>query len=149
MRLRPWALTLVLPLLLGVTACGDDEDDVTGPAGLSGTFTLVSIDGEDLPLAEDTEDSTGGTCTEELTSFKLTFNTGGNGTAAFSGRTNCDTGGAFQTLSFTAPFSFEVNGDRLKLNFGDGDPEEWRFTRSGNTLTLRDEDDSVWVFRKG
>ncbi len=106
------ALITVL-LSVNLTACGGDDDEPSGGGNpLVGTWVGTS---------------TSGLYTIETTKCKVVFNS--NGTGIFSewkesGREDTDN------------FNYSYSGSTLTMDWGDGSPEKWTFTISGNQLHL-------------
>lgn len=45
-------------------------------------------------------------------------------------------------------FNYTINSNKVVIDYGDGDPETWTFTVSGNTLNMTAEDDVKYSFTK-
>ncbi len=121
---------LILATVLGgglLTAC---DGDSTGPGGIFGTYTLVSIDGENLPVTLQILDTE-----VEITAGSLRLNSDNTYTMSLTmtveGTT--DTGDVSGT--------FTVDGSTIDFDEG------FTGTVSGNTLTVSDEGVAL-VFRK-
>ncbi len=125
-------LILTTAVLAGglLTACGDD-DDITGPESIAGTYILQTVNGDALPATVQGV---------EVSAASIQLNS--NGT---------------YTLSLTTEFfgeqtdtgTFTVDGSTVNfLDEGDVDEGD-RFTGtiSGDTLTIVDEG-NTFVFRK-
>lgn len=45
-------------------------------------------------------------------------------------------------------FTYTLNSNKVVIDYGDGDPETWIFSVSGNTLNMTAEDDVKYRFTK-
>jgi hypothetical protein len=119
---------LILATVLGgglLTAC---DGDGTGPGGIFGTYTLVSVNGEELPV------EVGGT---EYIAGWIRLNSDSTFTASLT----IDLGSGPVTDSDSGTFA--VDGSTIDF-FGE---IGFSATVSGNTLTIREGVDT-FVFRK-
>jgi hypothetical protein len=118
--------SLILATVLGgglITACGDS----TGPGSIFGTYTLVSINGEQLPVDLDGIEVSAGWVRLDSDS-------------TYAASLTADFGSGPETETTTGNFAVEGS----TIDFDEG---LLTGTVSGNTLTLIDNW-GTWVFRK-
>jgi hypothetical protein len=117
--------SLILATVLGCglsTACGDS----TGPGGIFGTYTLVSINGENLPVTRQILDTE-----VEYTAGSLRLDIDNTYTLSLT----ITVEGTTDTVD--ARGTFTVDGSTIEFSdLGTG-------TVSGDTLTI-----NMWVYRK-
>jgi hypothetical protein len=109
---------------LGVAACGDDNG--TGPGGISGTYTLQTVNGQGLPFTMfdgEVDDGQGGTFDVllRILSGSVTLNSN-------------------NTYRARLDFDFRIDGQPCAGCVEDDD-EEGTFSVSGSTITFDPEDD--------
>jgi len=113
------ALVALVSLFVLTTAGVCDSTDTTSPEGVAGTYTLVSVNGQNLPAT--TQDGT-------ITAGSLTINA--NNTFSFS---ETRTGQAAQVASGT----WSVSGSTYTFHpTSAGDNEDATGTINGNTATI-------------
>jgi hypothetical protein len=105
----------MLAMAMAMAGCGDDDDDGIGPADITGTYLLRSVNGDPLPytLFE------GGGFKSEIVSSQLVLNAGGTWTQVAQIR---------DTESGSAPVTTPENSSGT-------------YVRNGRTLVLTDQDD--------
>lgn len=149
MLFRTTARILALPLLLPFAACSDS----TGPEGgsLRGSWTLLSLDGEPLPLTDTIEDPEYGTCTITLDSMDMTF------TAAEYEVTMVSTAGCEgieeETATDVYGGTYRLSGDRIYTTAEGPMASEvsMGYSVRGDRLTLRQSfggDLQTYVFER-
>jgi hypothetical protein len=123
---RPLLASLVAMWLV---ACSD-SDSPTAPQDVTGTYALVTVNGQPLPFLtfEDEE------VTEEVTALTLTLSGNAVCSLLITFRITEKESGASDTVSDTDSCTFEVTGNSLTLTFGPDDVET--ATISGTTITL-------------
>jgi hypothetical protein len=112
-----------------LTACGDDG---TGPGSIFGTYTLITINGEELPV----EIAPG----FEITAGSVRLNSDNTYVLSFTLRLD----GTTDTVDDPGTFTV-VDGSIIQ--FTGGEAGNFSGTVSGNTLTIVEEGDTL-VFRK-
>jgi hypothetical protein len=125
-RLARFVALLLLPVMI---AC--DDDDGSGPSNgnVTGTYTLRTVDGQNLPF---TLVNVPG-YRLEVTADQYTLNSGGTFTTTATFR---ETEGTTVTPSTeTYSGTWVQNGSTVNLNSEDGGPETAAFS-GGNTLTF-------------
>lgn len=134
-RLFFFAIALLLPL----TACGDDS---TGPGNANahvGTYTFISLNGQNLPTFVE-EDGVRVT----FLSGRLTLNTDGTASQSFTAQVAQGTSVQQETFRYAGTYS--RSGDAIVITWAQSEQETYSFS-GGNTLTLS-ESGFVAVFRK-
>jgi len=119
------ARTVLAAALLAAAACGDDDDDPAGPADISGTYTLRTVDGNPVPATFSDPDG------DELrfNSGSLTLNQGGT------------YNGALGVTFNSAPFdladegTFTRSGNTLTFASTIDADNDFTATISGTTIT--------------
>jgi hypothetical protein len=128
-------LTTTLLAVALLTACGGDDttggdDDNTGPGSIFGTYTLITVNGEDLPV--------------EVPPFTIT-----SGTLRLNSDNtySVSTPAIFQgePATFTDTGTFTVDGSTIQ--FSGVSSGDFSGTISGNTLTMSDQS-LMLVYRK-
>ena len=119
---RRLALYALGALVLVTAACGDD-DDPSAPTNVAGTYTLTTVNGHALPTTVYEGDDPG---------FQYKFE-------VLAGELQLDADGTFQDFT------------EIRETIDNGTPETsdqiltGTWTRTGNTLTLTDEDDDSYT----
>lgn len=128
-------LTALAALL--VIACGDS----TGPdTSHVGTYTLLSVDGEALPVS-----FTDGFATIVLTSGHVTLNADGTFADVLSYTVTEGTDSYSDTETYSGTYT--RSGSNITFNVTSPDPDTYRMTLSGTTLTQTDGGATL-VYRK-
>lgn len=143
MRLSRWfAFTVLLFVAISTTACDDDENGLTGPEGLAGTWVLVSANGESLPVVLLEEEGEEGTFTLSILSGSITLASSGTngGTYDVSLILESTFNGASEQSDEGGTGPYTVSGNTITLDPGGDEPVT--VTVSGNQLSasLQDED---------
>jgi len=115
-------ITLSLAVALALAACGGEADDPTG------TYDMVSIDGNALPYAPTHQGQKG----PEIVSGSLTLNA--DGTFAFSMGYRLP-GGATQSNNLKGTYTMEGSECRLKWEGAGTTPGDWE----GDTFSFNNE----------
>lgn len=124
---RRAAVLLATAASLGLTACGDDDDDgPTGSSGITGTYTIVSATGlagtdNSAPFVLIDQVVLGSDVLVELLSGSRTLSSNGRYTG---------------TQEFRFTFGGEIDPD-----LSGPDPDAGSYTVSGNTVTFVEDDD--------
>jgi hypothetical protein len=108
------------------------------PAAVSGTWTLLTIDGGSLPYVM----SRFGDTKIELLSDTLTFTA--NGTATESAQSRFTAGARVETDTTTAAGSFTIDGSTIRFT-SDG---RSRTATLNGTMLVANVDGMTWVFRR-
>ena len=134
MLLRRRISGLTLAALLSTSfACGGDDDGSTGLDNAHvGTFTLVSVNGQNLPFS-----LTEGTATITITSGSVTLNADRSFTDVTS--YTFRQGTATESLTDTALGSYVRSGNNITFNVTSPEPGTYSMAFSGNTLTQVEE----------
>jgi len=133
--MRRVALILAAVLPLTLAACGDS----TGPARVSGNYTLQSVGGDPLPAAAGFN--------EEITAGTLQLNANGTFSASITSRFVGS--GATNTLVFGG--SYTQNGNQISLTFPNPDGTGTAFadaTWDGNRQVTIVDNLGAWVYLK-
>lgn len=137
---RPWlaggarTLTAVgAAILVGTAGCGDGG---SGPSRIDGTYELISIDGQRLPIADVFEDGT----PFSITDGDLTLDDGDYTLAI-----EVTAGGQRQRVFDDG--TYKRNGDTVDFTSELGDSFEGRLSNGNRTLTL-DDGTSTVVFQR-
>ena len=129
--------------LIAMSAVTVSCKDSTGPAGVTGTWTLQSIDGSPLPVVV-FQDASG---TERITASTLVLNANGTFTVNIT-FTSTPTGGSATTFNASESGTYVVNGSTVTFTFTDDEGTSTDTgTISGNTLTVV-ADGEAWVFTR-
>ena len=113
---RRLALLVLGALAMLGTGCGDDEGSGPG-AGIAGSYTLRSVNGQDVPMTAYEGNASGFPVKVEVLSGFVTLELDG------------------RFLHGTSVRQVIAGGAPMETNY----PASGKFTRSGNTLTLADE----------
>jgi hypothetical protein len=127
-RLAMLARTVLAAALLAAAACGGDDDDPAGPAAISGTYTLRTVDGNAVPATF--TDGSGNVL--RFDSGALTLNDGGTYTGALgvtfnSAPFDLEDEGTFTRTGNTLTFASTIDADN-----------DFTATISGTTITAVD-----------
>ena len=126
-------------LVFGVTACGDDG---TGLQGITGTYTLQSIDGEGLPAIVS---AVGAAVLEEVTAGSIILNEDTTCSSSFTTRSELQDG-TVTTVVDEGVCTYTFRDGALALNFAAGSSTT-SGSISGSTLTVT-LGGTVFIFRK-
>ena len=147
------ARVLALCAAVGLAACGDDDMTGLGAETLVGAWTVVSVNGQNLPWTETFSDPAVGTCTFTLTSMGVTFRENGTYSGTLVSTSGCND--ELETLDDPTEGTYRTSGSRLYLTLAtDDEPEEAElqyFFNGPNRLTLRETFEgqtSVMVLRR-
>lgn len=116
--MRRLLLSFVVLFALVLTACGDDDSTGPGSANISGTYTLRTINGSNLPFT--------------------VFQVGADKVEVLSGNVTLTNGGAYTTLSTVRT---TLNG----VVTTEPEADAGTYTRNGTAMTLRSNDDGTTV----
>ena len=131
-------LSLLVPAMV---ACGDDDDeDITGTGGVTGTYTLRSVNGDNVPAIEYEDEE----WKDEILSGSIRLDSDETCLATISWRSTYKPLDEVDSGTETDACTYSVAGGTITFDFS-GDVET--ATIGGGTITVND-DGEVWIFKK-